>query len=329
MREAQWEIFLIWHLVPSQRESAELAWYSWSPNVPKQQEHLHGTSQHSQGAGVVTVERRRAAAGKTHGCALQTFWVAIKGSWCPKICHGEQGSSCILCFSSAGERLSLFPQARAAASRQTAPSSNCEEATVVKLWLSWPAWVGRRRRNHLFRNRVDSEVIAWVTSPPLNFTYWHGWSASCSWRIILHFKLELKTFKANLCWLEHLKNPVPPLLFQAVSSCSHLHVSSMEKNQTTSSYKSHCKLRPRSHGCQQACLSVQTHANPTGTPACPACLPPSCCHAGSIVSVAVNVCVQLGCRQVFLAYLPLLSLQGLPASPLSPWCAESHCARGS
>lgn len=124
---------------------------------------------------------------------------------------------------------------------------------------------------------------------------------------------------------------MPPLLFQAVSSCSHLHFSSMEKKKSPiqpSSYKSHCKPRRRGHGCQQACLSVWTHATPTGTPACPACLLPGCCHAGSITGGAVTVCQHGGCRQVFLTYLPPLSLQGLLASQLSPRHPESHCARG-
>lgn len=122
--------------------------------------------------------------------------------------------------------LSLSPCCRAVLLPQVAPSSiRLEEA-----WLPWTAWAGRQRRNHLFGDLAGSNVLDWVTSPSLNLTYWHRQSTSCIWKIILYFKLELKTLKANLCWLEHPKIPVSLLLFQVGSSCPCLLLSSsMEK----------------------------------------------------------------------------------------------------
>jgi len=72
-----------------------------------------------------------------------------------------QGAGLFMCymFLLAGERLSFSPRAGAAASPQAVLSCKCEKAAVIKLWLSWPAWVVRSRRNHLFRNQADSEVI--------------------------------------------------------------------------------------------------------------------------------------------------------------------------
>lgn len=63
----------------------------------------------------------------------------------------------------------------------------------------------------------------------------------------------------------------------------------MEKK-TCSANKSHCKLRPGSPVCQQACLSVKAHNDSTGTPACPACLPPSCCHHTSVALLLMPAC---------------------------------------
>lgn len=85
----------------------------------------HGVRVSWQWSGVGLVAR------KTHGRALQTCWVAGKGSWGPKTCYGEQGGSCVLCFSSAGGRLSPSPGARAAASLQAAPSSSCKTVAVL------------------------------------------------------------------------------------------------------------------------------------------------------------------------------------------------------
>lgn len=171
--------------------------------------------------------------GAVQGCSREDPWLGstnlLAGRKRQLVSQNlPQGVGWFVCFVflfSRGETFS-FPLGQGchissgSAEQQLWGSSSCKVAVLA---------IQRRRRNHLFRNWADSEAIAWVTSPPLNFIYWHGWSASCSWRIILHFKPELRTFKANLCWLEHFKIPVPPLLFQAVSSCSHLHFSSMEK----------------------------------------------------------------------------------------------------
>lgn len=93
-----------------------------------------------------------------------------KADGVPTMLHGEQGCSCVSCFPSAGERFPAHPLARAASSPQAVLSSSCEEAAVVKLWLSW---VGRRRRNHLFRNQADrSDCMSHLTSTELHLLAW-------------------------------------------------------------------------------------------------------------------------------------------------------------